>query len=97
METPRSRDGIWLDSVRDRLDGKWIYLSRRYRGARLQIARLLWFQQVLIRLIVGFATLRGFERTRPSRLREGALQRARASPREVISRMAAATESVMME
>lgn len=50
--------------VCDRLDGKWVYLSRRYRGARLLVARLLWFKQVLIRLVVGFATLRGLERTR---------------------------------
>lgn len=50
--------------VADRLEGKRKYLSRRYRGMRLFIARALWVKMVSIRLVVGLFVLRGNERTR---------------------------------
>lgn len=50
--------------VADRLEGKRKYLSRRYRGFRLFVARALWVKMVSIRLVVGFFVLRGTERTR---------------------------------
>lgn len=52
--------------VGDRLDGKWLYLRRRYRGWRLVVARALWIESTLLRLGVGFLILRGSERTRLS-------------------------------
>jgi GT2 family glycosyltransferase len=50
--------------VADRLEGKRKYLSRRYRGVRLLVARALWVGMVLLRLSMGLAILRGSERTR---------------------------------
>lgn len=50
--------------VADRLEGKRKYLSRRYRGIRLFIARGLWVEMVLIRLLAGILLLRGVGRTR---------------------------------
>lgn len=50
--------------VADRLEGKRKYLSRRYRGWRLFVARALWVKMVTIRLVAGLFLLRGTERTR---------------------------------
>lgn len=50
--------------VANRLEGKWLYLSRRYRGARLLLARLLWIENVLIRMAIGWFAFRGIERSR---------------------------------
>jgi GT2 family glycosyltransferase len=50
--------------VRDRLEGKRKYLSRRYAGFRLFVARALWVEMVAIRLVAGTFLLRGTERTR---------------------------------
>ena len=48
----------------DRQEGKRKYLSRRYAGFRLLVARILWVEMVAIRLIAGWFLLRGTERTR---------------------------------
>lgn len=50
--------------VADRLEGKRKYLSRRYDGFRLFLARALWVEMVVIRLVAGWFLLRGSERTR---------------------------------
>lgn len=50
--------------VYDRQEGKRKYLSRRYAGFRLLVARILWVEMVAIRLIAGWFLLRGTERTR---------------------------------
>lgn len=50
--------------VADRQEGKRKYLSRRYRGFRLFLARALWVEMVVIRLVAGWFMLRGTERTR---------------------------------
>lgn len=50
--------------VYDRQEGKRKYLSRRYAGFRLLVARILWLEMVAIRLVAGWFLLRGSERTR---------------------------------
>lgn len=50
--------------VANRLEGKRKYLSRRYRGFSLLVARALWLEMVGIRLGVGLFLLRGVDRTR---------------------------------
>jgi|GEM_PF-1511451 GT2 family glycosyltransferase len=50
--------------VADRLEGKRKYLSRRYRGFSLLVARALWIEMVSIRLAAGWILLRGSNRTR---------------------------------
>lgn len=42
----------WSRFVKDRLDAKWIYLGKRYRGLRLLIAKLLWLEGMLIRIAI---------------------------------------------
>jgi len=50
--------------VADRLEGKRKYLSRRYHGLALLVARALWIEMVSIRLFAGWILLRGPDRTR---------------------------------
>jgi N-acetylglucosaminyl-diphospho-decaprenol L-rhamnosyltransferase len=50
--------------VADRLEGKRKYLSRRYRGVRLFLARALWVEMVALRYFAGLLLLRGQQRTR---------------------------------
>lgn len=42
----------WSRFVKDRLDAKWIYLDKRYRGLRRLIAKLLWLEGILIRIAI---------------------------------------------
>lgn len=47
-----------------RLQAKLHYLDLRYRGWRRWAAHLIWFEQTLIRIVLGALLLRGFQRTR---------------------------------
>lgn len=60
--TTQRRD--WSRYAFHRLQGKWIYLGRRYRGWKLLIARGLWWESVFLKMSVGFVILRGSDRTR---------------------------------
>lgn len=54
----------WRRFVFHRLQGKWVYIDRRYRGLAKLAARVIWWEAVCLRLLVGFFTLRGTDRTR---------------------------------
>lgn len=42
----------WSRFVKNRLDAKWIYLGKRYRGLHRVAAKLLWLEGVLIRIAI---------------------------------------------
>lgn len=49
-----------------RLQGKAVYLRKRYRGVRKMVAAMFFLEQVLLRLFAGSLFLRGIQRTRLS-------------------------------
>jgi len=49
-----------------RLQGKAVYLRKRYHGLRKMVAAMFFLEQVLLRLFVGSVFLRGIQRTRLS-------------------------------
>jgi len=54
----------WTRFVKDRLDAKRIWLGKRFHGIALALARLLWFEGVLLRIALSFLFARGDARTR---------------------------------
>jgi GT2 family glycosyltransferase len=54
----------WKRFVRDRLNAKWIYLHKRFHGIALLCAQILWWEGVVLRILVGAVLLRGTQRSR---------------------------------
>jgi GT2 family glycosyltransferase len=74
--TTQRRD--WSGYARNRFVSRWIYLAKRFRGASLLLARLLWWESLVLKSVVGWFLLRGNARSR--------LKGFRAAAREVLSR-----------
>jgi GT2 family glycosyltransferase len=54
----------WRRYTFHRQQGKWIYQTRRYSGAALLVAKLIWWESILLKLVTGSAFLRGPARSR---------------------------------
>jgi GT2 family glycosyltransferase len=53
-----------------RLQGKAVYLRKRYHGLRRVVATIFFLEQVVLRLFAGYLILRGSHRTRLSGYRK---------------------------
>lgn len=66
----------WSAYARNRLVSKWIYLHKRFHGPSLWVARILWWETLLVKHTVGWFMLRGDARSR--------LRGFRAAAREIL-------------
>jgi len=62
----------WRRYTFHRLQGRWIYQAHRYSGSALLLARFLWWDGLLLKLVIGSVFLRGNARSRLGGFRDAA-------------------------
>lgn len=62
----------WSAYARNRLVSKWTYLRKRFQGPSLVVARLLWWESLVLKYVVGWFVLRGAARSRLDGFRSAA-------------------------
>lgn len=59
-----SQRSNWANYTFHRQQGKWVYISRRYRGVWRFLAQMVWWESIVLKFAVGMLVLRGPGRTR---------------------------------